>query len=252
MTKTYNVNGRKIEAKIWVDDDGTKYLSSNVEPLFLQLLEALDGVEFLSNDDFALNPIRMYKPIAEVESKYSAQERKECEMCEPEDYNSLPPDNDIVDEIKGECICSNYKRGQTTPLCPVCDKKEECEGCKFDKLPGEYTLPFVHEIPHSCKEDKKEEPKSECKHNDPYRSGAGTCRECGLHYEEPKSTLKEDVCEIMLEWKVSTPEKQADKILSLFKDTLLKEIEKQGTRIAPEDYDIPKARQAIINIIQNL
>ena len=34
------------------------------------------------------------------------------------------------------------------------EKTTNCPKCEFDNLPGEYTLPFVHEIKHTCgKED---------------------------------------------------------------------------------------------------
>lgn len=82
--------------------------------------------------------------------------------------------------------------------------------------------------------------------------------------EEPKqsTSLKED--RNSLKYQVSyllwnennftkeETDKYSEKILSLVKSHLVKEIEEQGKRVAPENYDIYQARQDIIKIINNI
>lgn len=98
--------------------------------------------------------------------------------------------------------------------------------------------------------DEKEE--EVCEHK-----GGIRCWECGdvLGKEEPKSTLREDIKEILCEamflkteYLDPTGNKDADKIISLFKDTLLKEIDKLISIDGGYGYD----RREIEQIIQNL
>lgn len=147
-------------------------------------------------------------------------------------------------------------------------REEECERCKFDKLPGEYTLPFNYEIKHTCSKGE-EEPQLECKH-EPERYGSN-CKKChkymfnpehgkwfpkeepkpwdkiltedvirkaaeGSNEDqrkavglEPKSSLREDCENILIEHHRNNlwTDIATDKIISLFKDTLLKEIRKK-------------------------
>lgn len=68
--------------------------------------------------------------------------------------------------------------------------------------------------------------------------------------EEPKSTLKEEVRIIIHDDIRLTTHEQADKIISLFKDTLLKEIEKVRNNYVM--YEIEPYEKDIINLIKNL
>lgn len=60
-------------------------------------------------------------------------EQEECKTCGCKDQDWNEP-------------CLDGFHGEDRP------KEEKCERCKFDKLPGEYTLPFQYEIKHTCKE----------------------------------------------------------------------------------------------------
>lgn len=87
-----------------------------------------------------------------------------------------------------------------------------------------------------------------------------SCPASGYHTHEPKqsTSLKEEIVNLMdknSSWEGMSEdimEIVTDKILSLIQSYLVEEIEEQGKRVAPENYDIYQARQDIIKIINAL
>ena len=138
-------------------------------------------------------------------------------------------------------------------LCKTC-------GCEFQD-DNEPCLDTFH----------KEEPKQECKHleiNTDCASCRSWCRNKGFNVQEPKSlkngltqpttdhewtdkqepksTLREEIMYYLLVTEDPTVNMKADKIISLFKDTLKKEIKK---RVQPGLYVY---EDDLVEIIQNL
>ena len=75
--------------------------------------------------------------------------------------------------------------------------------------------------------------------------------------EEPKSTLKEAIVDIIEEGRAYTISDDADKIISLFKDTLLKEVQKaEPLRIPGESLEFTSGQEwtmrQIKQIIKNI
>lgn len=77
--------------------------------------------------------------------------------------------------------------------------------------------------------------------------------------EEPKSTLKEAIVDIIEEGRAYTISDDADKIISLFKDTLLKEINQKEKEVSHAEWTAPvgirhrgynDALEDIINLIK--
>ena len=158
MKKTYTINGKEIKMDY-----------ASPQDMLTQLLEVLDE----KKEDCKHSLMKhLYKENGDI--IYS------CDSC----GKHWP----FEDENKKKCVCSNYKRGQTRPVCPVCDKKEE-----------------------------------------------------------PKSTLREEIASYLWESDAPNTNIDTDKIISLFKDTLLKEIKDKETRLNPFS-----EREEIINLIKNL
>ncbi len=110
-------------------------------------------------------------------------------------------------------------------------------------------------------DEKKEEPKPE--YYDHSKTKMYLVRENGTvdKFTEPKSTLREDIKEILCEAMYLKPEyldptgnKDTDKIISLFKDILLKEINKLNPVYATRDTNLgySDAKLDITNKIKNL
>lgn len=82
---------------------------------------------------------------------------------------------------------------------------------------------------------------------------------CGNDFEghvhtKQSTSLKEEIYQILDNhfggFETFNNNKPTEQIISLFKTHLLEEIEKQGKMQAPENYDIPMARESIINLIK--
>ena len=152
--------------------------------------------------------------------------------------------NEIIDKVN-EPVEMNSPLKRTDALD---EKKEEIEG-NWINCPN--CFPGFPKTP----EPKKEEPKSGTHVGILLGDDEGvenvTYDGKEIYSKEPKSTLRGDIKEILCEAMFLKPvyldptgNKDTDKIISLFKDTLLKEI---------NNYDMHyEARDVIKNIIKNL
>lgn len=103
-----------------------------------------------------------------------------------------------------------------------------------------------------------DEKKEECEHK--FMPHLLNCIRCGRSKEdvEPKSTLREEINSIIYDLAGTDFDgKEADKIISLFKDTLLKEIEKaEPLRLQGESPDFTQGQEwtmtQIKQIIKNI
>lgn len=116
---------------------------------------------------------------------------------------------------------------------------------------------------------KAEEPKPECNCTKMFNGTIADTSDCKIHatdvgLKEPKSTLREAIRQIILTVMFSKPEyldingdKPTDQIISLFKDTLLKEIAaKQAEKHIQRDSELlqtfTNTKIEITNLIKNL
>ena len=180
-------------------------------------------------------------------------------------FNSLPKENQdpfkeskiILDKLRKEVREEIEKKEEKVTFENFFQKTARCRECEIIAIQKNYDL-----IPHQCegyckqvpkiKEDvcfscsgtgiyRYEEPKEE--RYDCYCGG-----DCEHVKEEPKSTLKEEMARI-INLSGTSSITRADKIISLFKDTLLKEIRNKRRSVGYANYVY---EEDLIEIIQNL
>jgi hypothetical protein len=142
---------------------------------------------------------------------------------------------EALNEEKEECNCYCHEDGDLKH-CLQCEEETEA-GCDHQ-----------YHISYNCTKcyPIQKELNLKCKHKN-----TGTCLACYNEAIEPKSTLREEL-DFLLSQKIYTVGSFGDKIISLFKDTLLKEINQYCADGFTSDDQSLVLKSEINKIIKNL